>query len=91
MVFNYTLLYIWILTHNLKAMSDTKKPIPTAGEMTHNILKAVGKENDPIRILIELSLSKWESQIRLNQLAEDSKMTSKVLSETFKKESDVKA
>jgi uncharacterized membrane protein YkoI len=63
-------------------MSNNEKP-KTAKEIAQSILKSVGQENHPIKELIELALSKWESQIRFDQLKKDHKKAQKIISKTF--------
>jgi len=43
----------------------------------------LGKKGDPIGILVEAVLEKWEAEIRMDQLKKDQAMVSKVVSETF--------
>lgn len=52
-------------------------------QLTDAILESVGKKGDPIGILVEAVLEKWEAEIRMDQLKKDQAMVSKVVSETF--------
>jgi len=52
-------------------------------ELTEAILESLGKEGDPVGILIESVLDKWEAQIRMDQLKLDRDMTMKIVKDTI--------
>lgn len=57
-------------------------------EVTEAIMEAVGKKNDPIKVVIEAYLSTWKSQIQYNQLKEDEAMVEKVFNDNKTKQDE---
>jgi hypothetical protein len=53
-------------------------------ELTNAILESLGKEGDPVGIIIESVLDKWEEQIRMDQLRLDEEMTMRIINDTNK-------
>ena len=66
----------------LNQLFELKDELISGEEATQAILKAVGKENHPIKGLIEIFLMRWEQKIRDDQLKIDEKMVKKVMSES---------
>ena len=57
-------------------------------EVTEAIMEAVGKKNDPIKVVVEAYLSTWKSQIQYNQLKEDEAMVEKVFNDNKTKQDE---
>lgn len=55
----------------------------TAAEMTAIILEIFIDGDTPTTEMVELHLSQWEAEIRLDQVKIDKSMTEKVVKETF--------
>jgi hypothetical protein len=52
-------------------------------ELTEAILESLGKKGDPVGILIESVLEKWEAQIRMDQLKVDKEMTMRIIKDNL--------
>ena len=52
-------------------------------ELTESILESLGKKGDPVGILIESVLEKWEAQIRMDQLKVDKEMTMRIIKDNL--------
>ena len=62
------------------------KGLLSSKEVTESILKALKKQDEPIGQLIELYLSQWEANIRLDQIKQDGETSKKIIDEVFNKD-----
>ena len=53
-------------------------------ELTESILESLGKKGDPVGIIIESVLDRWEAQIRMDQLNVDREMTMRIVKDLNK-------